>query len=408
MILMYARQPIFHEDGNLLGYELLYRDKEENQYLCEDGDLATSSVMAASFLSNNFDMIANKQKVFINFTRNMLLNGVATLFPADCIVVEILEDIVPDEDIIRACKKLKRDGYTIALDDFVLCTGEMKGIVELADIIKVDFMQLKTRSERKKLIEQLSGKNLTFLAEKVETKEDFLEGINMGYTLFQGYYFSKPIMEKRKKLPPTKLSHLKMLKVFQEEDPKFKDVVEMIKKDVSYSVDILRIANTTRYYRGAPVESIHEAAVRLGIDELKKWLYITVLRKSFEGKYEPQVYHSVQRGKMLELLCEEMNFKHNKTEYFTLGILSKIDILTETPMENVLNELSVSLKIKSILLNLEEKHDEDMFMSYNLLLAFEENDEEKLKSILKYSNLSISRLKQIYYDSVKWLNIINE
>lgn len=33
------------------------------------------------------------------------------------VVIEVLEDVVPDEAVIKRCRALRADGYEIALDD---------------------------------------------------------------------------------------------------------------------------------------------------------------------------------------------------------------------------------------------------------------------------------------------------
>jgi EAL and modified HD-GYP domain-containing signal transduction protein len=74
--------------------------------------------MDTSFLIG-LDKLASGHLIFINSPRDFLLRDYISLFPPHSVVVEVLESVTPDQEIIDACRRLKRSGYTIALDDFV-------------------------------------------------------------------------------------------------------------------------------------------------------------------------------------------------------------------------------------------------------------------------------------------------
>ena len=178
-----ARQPIFDIKQDVFAYELLYRSSLNNSYPWLDGDRATAGVISNSFLLIGFDKLTRGKKAFINFTRNLLEDGVATLLPSETTVIEILEDIEPDEKILSICRELKKSGYLLALDDFTY-DRKYVPLVELADIIKIDF-QNTSIYERKAIIDRIGHKKTKFLAEKVETREDFIGALKMGYSYFQ-------------------------------------------------------------------------------------------------------------------------------------------------------------------------------------------------------------------------------
>lgn len=114
-----ARQPIFDRHRHLYAYELLFRSGPTNVFSATDGDRASVKVIADSFLRPGLQRITGGKRAFINFTRDTLVRGYATLLPRDLVVVEILEDVEQDAEVFDACSDLKRRGYTIALDDFV-------------------------------------------------------------------------------------------------------------------------------------------------------------------------------------------------------------------------------------------------------------------------------------------------
>src|SRR5208283_5599682 len=119
-----ARQPIFETKQKVYGYELLYRSSVENFYSEADGDKASFSVIGNTILVIGSQQISKGKRVFVNFTRKLLLEGAATYLPKEIGVVEILEDIEPDDELIEAIKTIRSRGYILALDDFILRGNE--------------------------------------------------------------------------------------------------------------------------------------------------------------------------------------------------------------------------------------------------------------------------------------------
>jgi EAL and modified HD-GYP domain-containing signal transduction protein len=189
-----ARQPIFDRNLDVYGYELLFRSSHNNFYDGLDENVATSSVISSSLSVIGLENLTGSKRAFINFPYEMLIKEVATTLPKESVVIEVLENVYPDYDIINACKKLKQLGYILALDDFVL-KPEYRPLIELADIIKVDF--LLTRSdERKSIMTKINSPKIKFLAEKVENKAEYDQAFQLGYSYFQGYFLSKPVIIK--------------------------------------------------------------------------------------------------------------------------------------------------------------------------------------------------------------------
>ncbi|HAX72532.1 MAG TPA: hypothetical protein DCY20_03280, partial [Firmicutes bacterium] len=113
-----ARQPIFDLNMNVVAYELLHRSNDKNQYIGVDPDEATSDVIINTFQNFGIANLTEGKRAFINFTEKLIFDEVATIFPNDILVIEVLETVRPTRMLIERCKQLKRLGYTIVLDDF--------------------------------------------------------------------------------------------------------------------------------------------------------------------------------------------------------------------------------------------------------------------------------------------------
>jgi c-di-GMP-related signal transduction protein len=399
--MIFARQPIFNHKTQIYGYELLYREGGDGEYNCNNGDVATSSVMAASFLSMCVGEISGNKKGFINFTESMILHGVATLFPKEQIVVEILEDVEPTEEVLSACRSLKAEGYTIALDDFVFRSG-YESLIEIADIIKVDFQAVLTDYDRRSFVKQFSNGRIKFLAEKIESYEDFVGAVKTGYQLFQGYYFAKPVITSSKGILPATMNHLNLIRLLERENPQFEDISRLIEKDVAFSYEILKIANTAYYYRGNKVVSVRQAAVLMGLEELKKWAFITALRKISGDRQDAVVNLSAQRAKALEILSQKIGLHSRKMEFFTLGIFSMLDVLTGCPMELLLPELPISEEAKQLLLGNFDKN--KMSGCFQLMLTYEKGEWHHMFDYTREYAINVQDVSEAYFEAVIWTN----
>lgn len=175
-----------------------------------DGNEATRPILLNTFVLVRLPRLKSGWPVFINFTREVLLSDLFTLFPTHSLVLEILETVESDPQVLQQCRRLRDAGYTIALDDFTRIEGN-KSLLELADIVKVD-LRLVTPQNRKELAGDLRIKNIRMLGEKFEAYDDFREAQDSGYALFQGYFFARPEIIKRGDVPGTRAQHVMLLR----------------------------------------------------------------------------------------------------------------------------------------------------------------------------------------------------
>ncbi len=137
MDIFVARQPIFDVKKHVYAYELLYRAGEQNQSNVIDG-ISHFQCRGKHPHAYGSGVAHPRSPCIHQFYTSLDRSGNTYGFSKDLLVVEILEDIVPDKAFIESCKRLKDLGYTLALDDFVL-DYPYDDIVDIVDIIKVDF-----------------------------------------------------------------------------------------------------------------------------------------------------------------------------------------------------------------------------------------------------------------------------
>ena len=392
-----ARQPIFDTTLHVFAYELLFRNNFIDAYDGMDGDQATHSVIANSFLLIGMETLTNGKKAFINFTANSLKANVPAMLPQELIAVEILENIIPDEEIISVCKNLKQAGYLLVLDDFVF-KPEFLPFIELADIIKVDF-RTTPRNERQQLIQRLQNYPIKFLAEKVETQEEFQDALSMGYSYFQGYFFCKPSVLSGKNLPAYKANHLHILQEINRPELEFSQIEYIIKRDVSLSYKLLRFINSAFFGFKSTISSLRQALALLGQKELIKWVSIVALKGIAENKPGELILESLIRARFSEKLASDKMMKHRVADAFLMGMFSHIDVLLDRPLLEILNEIGLDEEIKYALL---DKVHNQFSILYKLIQTYEKGDWEAYSGYAKELELDEQTVLKAYRESLVW------
>ena len=393
-----ARQPIFNRRKQVFAYELLFRVGAENTFVQTDGDLATSSVISDSILLFGIDTLTRGKKAFINFTRNLLLDDTATMLPRDMLVIEILENIAPEKGIITACQKLKKMGYTLALDDFVF-EEQYRPLVELTDIIKVDFL-LSNAAARREILAIGKPYNIKFLAEKVETEQEFQEAANLGYSYFQGYFFCKPVILSTRDIPPGKLNYLNILHEVNHPELDFDKIETAIKRDVSISYKLLKFINSAFFGFPRQIHSIKQALLMLGIIEIRKWTSLIIMKGISEGNTEELMVTSVLRARICELIGQELGLRERSSDLFFLGLFSMIDTFFNRPMEELLKSLPLSEETNRALLGKEGLFHDIL----SLVKAYEQADWQNVTRLCGKIRLDQLNLADFYVSSIEWSN----
>lgn len=391
-----ARQPILDSESKLFAYELLFRSGLKNLFEQTDGDQATGRVIADSFLLFSIEEMTGRTKAFINFTRRLLVQDYALVLPKDWIVVEVLEDVAPDAEVIAACRRLKDQGYLLALDDFVYAP-EFEPLLDLADIVKVDFT-VSGPAQRAEMAEKFTARNIALLAEKVETKEEFQEARDLGYSYFQGYFFSRPTIISRQDVPATKLQHLRLLQEINKADLDFEKLEDLIRMEMSLTYKLLRLVNSAAFPHTTETVSVKQALGRLGEVEVRKWMSLLILTGMSVDKPTELLVTSLIRARFCELAAPHVGLESRRSELFLLGLFSLLDAMVDRPLGELLDEIMVAEDIKRALLGEKNK----LRYLLGLIVAFERGRWRVLPSLAAKVGLAEDELPEIYQEAVSW------
>lgn len=400
MNIFVARQPIFMRDQRVYGYELLYRSGDGNHFQEPDGDKASLCVIRNALLVIGLDRVTGGKRAFINFTKSLLLNGAASLLPKRIAIVEILEDIAPDPEVLAACRKMRQQGYTLALDDFVLRKNECNPFTELVDIIKVDFMG--TRPGDRKTIAEQYGHNagIKLLAEKTETREDFQEAMDLGFSLFQGFFFSKPVLISKRDIPGYKITCLQVLKELNREELDFEALQKVIKRDPCLTYMLLKYLNSPFLGLRCQISSIKQALIILGDMEIKKWCSLSVLNQMGKDQPVELLRMALLRASFCESLALKVGLAGKKSELFLMGLFSFMDVILGRPLHEILEDVPIQRELKEALLGKSNAYRK----IFDLVVAYERGQWPDVVLLTKDLKLQEEELPRVYAHSLDWLS----
>ncbi len=385
-----GRQPIFDQKLKVAGYELLFRASNSSAFDGKDGDEATSILINNALMEIGLDDIIGDNPAFINFTKDLLINGVAELLPADRVVLEILETVKVDNELIAGVKRLVDAGYQIALDDFIY-SDEWLPLIELTHIIKFDIttMSLEEIKEHKK---RFASKNIKFLAEKIETQEEYNLFKQEGFEYFQGYFFSKPVVLSQKKLSSDSISLLQLVAQVQKPDIETDELEKLISQDVSLSYKLFRCVNSASFGLKNKMTSVKQAVVYLGLQRLKNWVCLLAI-SSNSNKPAELLNTGLVRAKTCELLAAEAGLD-GKDAFFIVGLFSLLDAILDQPLATILEKMPMDDSINQALL----KKSGDMGQALLCSINFERSNWKEVA----FANLSNEALAKIYLEAMVW------
>ena len=387
-----ARQPIMDERG-LHGYELLFRCGPASRAFCGNGESATRTVLDNA-MTLGLERLTGGMPAFVNCTQESLEERLVMVLPPDKTVLELLETLQPTDALWHACRELKGHGYRVALDDF-MWRQEWMRFFELADYVKVD-LSITSRAERSRIISMLRGNPAALIAERVETQQDLEMARSEGFRLFQGYYFSRPVLMEGRAIPANRLVHLELLLALQDEPLDTQRISALVKRDASLTYRLLRLVNSPLYGVGKEVRSIHAALVMVGDAMFRRVATLAIAAELQGGRSNELLRMAFLRGRFCELAAA-LTGEDSKEQYL-LGILSLLPAMLQVPMETIAGSLPLRAEMRSALLGINNRQR----VILNWVMSYEQCAWERCDALAREIDVSLALLPEIYVDSMLW------
>lgn len=395
-----ARQPIFDSLKRVQGYELLYREDEKNRFPSNvSSEIATSKLLLNTFFDTDIEKFTNGKLTFINFSIQTLKDNFIELIPNKNIIIEILETIEPNDETYTILRTMFHKGYRFALDDFEY-NPKWDRFLPFIKIIKFDIMNtpLSTLPETISLIKNLRPK-MIFLAEKVETYEEFNEAKKIGCKLFQGYFFAKPEMIINKTIEPTNIILMQLYKEMTKTEINFNKVCSYIEKDLSIAYKLLKYVNNSGiFHNKREIMSIKDAIVYMGERLVKKFVFLIITSELSINKPAALMKTALQRAKFCELLAVNSYLKEYADSAFLIGLFSVLDAILDRNMDDIMKELPLDKEIKRALV--------EKIGVYSCFIKVSESYEvgnwDTINLVIEQMGITESKTSKLYIESIDW------
>ncbi|MGL4515226.1 MAG: EAL and HDOD domain-containing protein [Shewanella sp.] len=344
-----GRQPILNRQQQIIGYELLFRLNKESVSAEFSSDMQAGTNVLVNTISNmGTDWLVGSKLAFINVAESMLESNFLELLQPQRVVLEIVESTQPSAELLNRLKDLRSQGFGIALDDFIL-TPQTAPMIEFANYIKLDIQQL-GMAQVPALSKELRRHPILQVAEKVETKDEFKQCLDIGMDCFQGYYFAHPETLSAKVINPGYANILQLLNMLRN-NAEIRDIENALKRDVALSFKLLRYINSAGFGLSCEIQSFRHAVTILGYQKLYRWLTLLLVTAGAETGSPPALLKTaVTRGRLVELLGGHLLDGQDKDNLFIVGMFSLLDVLLDMPMDKILETLILPESVSDALM----------------------------------------------------------
>lgn len=346
MFAFIARQPILDRQKDVFAYELLFRDGKGGTYPDLLSDKARS--IAEQFNPLGLDDISAEKKSFISFSSDTLMSRFPTNLDPNQVVVELAENPYGQDGLIEACQHIKQLGFKLALDDPMMLSGEHK-VLPLIDIVKVDIGRVQLAHARQRM-SQFSQARVQLIAENVNTPVMFDQCRDLGFDLFQGYFFASPEIRIARQLPASRLSLVELLGESSNEKFDLNRINQIIERDAALSYLLLKFINNPTINKRFRIDSLKHALTYMGEVEIKKFIALLALTHLGDNKPLELIHMSLVRARFFDLLAQHRGQKTNPPIGFLVGLFSLLDALLDQDMLSIVRQLPLTDEVNDALL----------------------------------------------------------
>lgn len=394
--------PLFDENMVVSSYSLFSQKENilKNPMLTATGiNDSVGQIDGLEIIDNvGMNTLSSDKEIFVPLTNVSIFTnlGEKCSAPHSRIVLLIDPSVKPEKMYVERIVALKSSGYKFAMRKLKVADFEnYKPILSKIDYIFLDYTKIDINLA--KIYFSKVYPNINLIAENIQTNDDFdtLKATG-GYHLYEGPFYRTPVSKGESKVAPIKMNYINLLNTVNEPDFDLTDAADIISKDTSLAISLLKIAN--RLSINSEITSIKHATSMLGQRELKKWITTAVTKELCFDKPNEITRLSLLRARFAENLAEIFDLKIKAPELFILGLFSMIDIILSKPMEQAVGMLNLSKDIKLALVERKGPLYPVLYFIENYEAA-NFNEIDRLEIV---DNLDTAKVYDAYKESLVW------
>jgi c-di-GMP phosphodiesterase len=389
-----GRQPIVDLEKQIIGYELFFRHSADAKTaVFEDDFMACVNVLVSTIGQMDVKWLLDDKPAFINVDEKMLMSNFLELMSPHHTVLEILRSVQHNDAIVERCQQLKKLGYRIALDNPHL-NGAAHFLLQYADFVKIDIQKV-SLTELETLFSSINGPSL--IVEKVETEEQFEACKNIGFSMFQGYYFSRPETLTANVINASFGSVVNILSLISQGADN-KAIETGFKRDAVLLFKLLRYINSVNYGLSCEVQSINHALTILGRNQLYHWLNLLKVTAGEHATPQLMMKVSIARGRLIELLGESYFEEKDLDNLFMVGVFSFLDAILKMPIDQVLDRVQLPETVTDALLNREGLYGPFLLLAE----ACEDADNKQILELSELLQMDSAKVNECRKSALAW------
>ena len=396
-----ARQAILDRNSNTIGYELLFRDSPNNKFPEINPDVASSKLIIENHIHGDITAISMGKVAFINFTESCLINKYPLIFDNNSIVIELVGHTISSERLLKIIKFYCNKGYKIALTEYDL-DSQWDCLFPYLSIIKVDIEKINTK-RLLAVVQRIKSFDIKLAAEKVETKFQLQSLAEIGFNLYQGYFYHEPEMIEGQRLAPIKTQMLNLMGETFKTPLDYAVIADIISQDVTLTLGLLKMVNNVSTGVTVKITSLKQAVAYLGEEKIKQFVSILALSKLTTDKTDEASKQALITAKLMVSLSTHSAFKQIRGFAFITGLLSAIEVILSTPIEEIVKTMPLADPIKKALVDHEGLLGELLDFTTNYITGSVDNIEELIQT---YS-LDPEFIQTEFIAASRWCKAIN-
>ena len=404
-----GRQPILDSTGNLVAYEILYRDSAKGSHISNDR-FASASVISNILNKFGTNALLGNRRAFVKIDEKFLLHDFIFLIPKEFFIFSIFEDVKMSERVVERLQQLHANDYQLAINDISLNADNLKKYTKVykeLSYIKVN-IDKNVDLETQEIIGEMKAHNIKIVGSKIEDNAHYTLAKELGCDMFQGYFFARPNILENAKYEPSQLNVLKLYNMLIN-DTNIDEITSEFENNYEITVQLLRFINSCAFHFRNRISSIHHILTLVGRQPLAQWLMLMIYSKSVSktSKHSPLMLMVKNRTTLMENILKAVNpdVKSNALgEAYFVGVLSLIDTLFSVRLERVLEDLNISDNVVKALLK-----DEGLLGEiYALIRDIENFDTKSVHIFTSKYNLGTHQIEDVILKSMEEVTTFEE
>ena len=396
-IVSIARQPILDPKARVFGYQLLY---DCGPTPLDTVDAAAARTLSEAVLSIGVDSLSSGHPLLVTLTRSLLLGGAGSLLPTSTIIA--LDDAInADSPVVAMCKELRALGYDLAVCQ-AGATASHPDLLPLVQYARVDLKRTKA-ADWQGVATHLRKLGVKPIGERVDHPDMAAAAAAAGFGLLNGHYFCRPTTFLATQIPARRMAYIKLLSALNRDDVSMDEVEDLVSRDLSLSVRVLRAVNSAAFGIQHEITSMRHALVLLGLSQVRKWASVWAMAGLGEGDPSGMVAMSLLRARCCEYIGEVMP-QRDGGGYFLLGLCSMLDVILRRPMNVAVDDLPLPQPVREALLGRQNL----ARIVLDTVIHYERGEWEAAYAGADQLNVHGDLLPDVYADALRWARDLGE